>query len=105
MHHVIQQRIGTLRLRVRRLLLLHGFSLVVATALAAIIVLGLGDYWIRFQDRGLRVLCWLGLLAAVGWTCYRGLLLPLAAAAWRRRTGAATRAAFSRPGRPSVERG
>ena len=47
--------------------------------LIAIVVLGLGDYLIRFQDRGLRVLCWLGLLGGVGWTCYRSLLLPLAA--------------------------
>ena len=40
-------------------------------------LLGLADYAIRFQDRGVRILCSLGLLAAFGWTCYHRLLQPL----------------------------
>ena len=71
MSHPIEQRMAALRRRVRRLVLLRGLSATVAAVLAAAMLLGLGDYVIHFQDRGIRILCWLALLAALGWTCRR----------------------------------
>ncbi len=79
MSHPIEQRIALLRRRVRRLVLLYGFSATVAAVLAAVVLLGLGDYWIRFQDRGIRILGWLAVAAAFTWTCRRFLVLPLRA--------------------------
>ncbi len=79
MSHPIEQRLTALRRRVRRLLLLRGLSATVAAALAVAMLLGLGDYLIHFQDRGIRILCWLALLSALGWTCRRYLIRPLRA--------------------------
>lgn len=76
MSHPLEQRIGTLRARVRRLVVIYGLSAAVAAVLGTLIVLGLGDYLIRFQDRGIRVICWLALLGVSGWTTYRHLVLP-----------------------------
>jgi hypothetical protein len=75
----LQQRIATLRTRVRWLLTIHGLGAVVAAVVGAIVVLGWADYLIRFQDRGLRVIGWLTLLGVLGWTCYRYLYRPLTA--------------------------
>ncbi len=63
-------------------------------------LLGLGDYLIRFQDRGIRILCWLALLAALGWTCRRYLIRPLRARLGQRRAGRAAGASLPRPGGP-----
>jgi hypothetical protein len=79
MSHPIEQRMAALRRRLRRLLLFRGLSATVAAVLAVAMLLALGDYVIRFQDRGIRILCWLGLLAAFGWTCRRYLIRPLRA--------------------------
>ena len=76
--HPLNRRIALLRTRVRRMLLIYGLSTVVATVLGALIVLGLGDYLIRFQDRGIRVMCWLALLGVLAWSCLRCLARPLA---------------------------
>ncbi len=79
MSHSIDRRIAALRRRQRRLLLLYGLSAVAAAALAVVVLLGLGDFLIRFQDRGVRIIGWLAAVAALGWTGYRCLVLPLAA--------------------------
>jgi hypothetical protein len=79
MSHPLQRRIGQLRARVRRLLALYGLSCVAAAVLGSVVVLGLVDYLIRFQDLGLRVMASLLVLAALGWTCYRYLVHTLAA--------------------------
>jgi hypothetical protein len=71
----LEIKFASLRRRVRWLALLHGASWVVAAVLGAVIPLGMADYLVRFQDRGLRVICWLVLLGAAGWTCYRFLVL------------------------------
>ena len=79
MSHPLEQRIAALRSRVRWLVALYGVSLVTAAVLGAVVVLGLIDYAIRFQDQGLRVICSLAVLGALGWTCYRHLYRALAA--------------------------
>ena len=77
MSHQLEQRIGALRTHVRCLVVLYGLSWVVAAVLGAMIVLGLTDYLLHFQDRGVRVICSLLVLAALAWTCYRYLYLAL----------------------------
>jgi len=75
MPHPLEHKINLLRRRVRRLVILYGVSWVIAAVLGATIVLAATDYAtdyvIRFHDRGLRVICWLALLAAAAWACYR----------------------------------
>jgi len=66
-----------LRSRVRRLVAIYGAGWTIAVVLSLVTVLGLIDYRLRLQDRGLRVICLLVLLAVVGWSCYRFLYLPL----------------------------
>lgn len=77
MAHLLQQRLAALRAHVRRLVLVYGIGWAVATAVAAVVALGLIDYLIRFQDVGLRVICSLAALGALGWSAYRFLYLPL----------------------------
>jgi len=79
MSHPIEQRIRVLRARVRRLVAVYGLSWVVAVVVGAVIVLGLADYLIRFQDPGLRVICSMLVVGVLGWTGYRYLCLPLLA--------------------------
>ena len=77
MSHPIEEKICVLRSRVRRLVVVYGLSWIVAVVVGAVIVLGLADYLIRFRDPGLRVICSLVFVAALAWTCYRYLYLPL----------------------------
>ncbi|NQT11422.1 MAG: hypothetical protein HQ582_01650 [Planctomycetes bacterium] len=79
MSHPLEKRIGLLRSRVRRLVTLYGASWIVAAVVAALVVLGLADYLLRFQDRGIRVICSLAVLGVLGWTCYRYWFLGLRA--------------------------
>ncbi len=71
--HPLARRIASLRLRASRLATLQGLGVVVAAVMAAAVLLGWADYLIRFQDRGVRIISSLGLLAAFAWTCYRRL--------------------------------
>ena len=59
--------------RWRRLLLLYGLGWTAAAVLLTVIVLGLADYFIRFQDRGVRTICTLGVLVVLGWAVQRFL--------------------------------
>jgi len=56
MSYPLEQKIAGLRSRVRRLLTLYGLSCVAAAAIGTVVALGLADYLVRFQDRGLRVM-------------------------------------------------
>ena len=75
--HPLQQQIGLLRRRLRRLLLLYGLGWFVAAGLAAVLALGLADYLLRFQDRGLRVIGSLAVAAAWGWASFAYVYRPL----------------------------
>jgi hypothetical protein len=76
MPHPIEEKLAGLRRRVRLLVLVRGLSAMLSTALAAAILLGLVDYLLRFQDRGLRIMASLALLGALGRAGYRFFYLP-----------------------------
>ncbi len=82
MPHPLEQKIATLRRRVRRTTAVYGLSIATAVLLATTAALGLGDYLLRFQDRGLRIIASLLALSMLGWTFYRYVL-----AAWLARLG------------------
>lgn len=76
MPHPLEHQLALLRSRVRWLVALHGLSRLVAAVLAAVALLGLADYALRFQQRGPRLACSLLVLGALLWTGYRYLYLP-----------------------------
>ncbi len=78
MPHPIEQRIVETRRKAARLLLIYGVSWVAGSLVAAIVLLGLVDYLIRFDDPGIRALSTLAVLLAAGWTTYRYLYPALA---------------------------
>jgi len=75
--HPLQRQLGQLRRRLAGLLTLRAVSLVLAVALGAGLALGVVDYGFRFQDRGLRVMCWLALTGAAAWAGGRQLVTLL----------------------------
>ena len=79
MSHPLEQRLADLRARLRRLLSLYAVCWTVGTVLAAVILLGLADYVIRFEDRGIRVLASAAVLGVAGWAIYRFLYPGLTA--------------------------
>ena len=68
MTHPLEQKIAALRRRVRRMVAVYGLSVVAAALLGTMAALGLIDYLLRFQDRGLRIIASLLTLAAFGWS-------------------------------------
>ena len=82
MSHPLENKIAALRARLRRLIALYGASWTVGIGLTALVLLGLTDYLIRFEDRGLRIIASLLVLAAVGGAAYRFLYLGLSSR-WR----------------------
>ncbi|MBI3836801.1 MAG: hypothetical protein HY288_02555 [Planctomycetia bacterium] len=77
MAHPLEQKIGQVRSQARRLLLLHALGWTVGLVTAAILLLGLADYLIRFQDHGIRLMCSLALVLTMVWACYRFWLVDL----------------------------
>ena len=82
MLHPLEQKIVALRRRVRRMAVLYGLSAVAAAVLACMVLLGLVDYLVRFQDRGLRIIASLAVLGVSVWAAYRYLFV-----AWKMRLG------------------
>jgi len=76
MPHPIEEKLAVLRRRVRLLVIVRGLSAILSALLGATILLGLTDYVLRFQDRGLRIMASLALLGALGWAGYRFFYLP-----------------------------
>ncbi len=76
MPHPLENKLADLRRRVRLLVVIRGLSAILSSALGAAILLGLTDYVLRFQDRGLRMMVSLAFLAALGWGCYRFFYSP-----------------------------
>ncbi|MEX0978050.1 MAG: hypothetical protein WDZ48_04325 [Pirellulales bacterium] len=83
MAHPLERKIGQVRHRARWLLLLYAAGWTVATLGAAVLLLGLADYWIRFQDHGIRLMCSLAVLLVVAWAGYRFWFVGV----WRSRLG------------------
>lgn len=79
MSHPLQQRITSLRRRLRRLVVLYALAWIVAAVVATMVVLGGTDYVFRFQDRGIRLIFSAVVLGVLGWTCWRFLLRGLSA--------------------------
>ncbi|MGE0609953.1 MAG: hypothetical protein AB7O62_22880, partial [Pirellulales bacterium] len=80
--HPLEQRLAAMRGRVHRLLTLHGASWTLAVLLSTALALGLADYLIRYQDRGLRLIATLALLLAGLWSAWR-FLRPVLSARFR----------------------
>jgi hypothetical protein len=77
MTHPLKQRIAALRTRVRRLVTVYAVSWIIGAVVAAILILGMADYLLRFQDRGIRLICSLAALGVLAWTAYRYLVVGL----------------------------
>ena len=77
MSHPLQQQIGNVRGRILRLVLIHGLSWVVGGVLLAVMLTGLADFLVRFEDRGLRVMATLVVFGVLTWTSYRYLFVGL----------------------------
>lgn len=63
--------------QVRRLLWLTGIGWVIAGLLSGALLIGIGDWLLHFDDRGLRAGLLLALIVAVGWLAWRRLIAPL----------------------------
>lgn len=77
MPHPLQYRIGDVRRRVRLLSAAYGVGWLVVASMGAGLMLGLADYALRIEDRGLRMLAtmlWWGICGATAW---RFLYLPM----------------------------
>ncbi len=74
MLHPLEQKIVSLRRRVRRMVAVYGLSVVAAALLGTMAALGLIDYLLRFQDRGLRIIASLLVLGVLAWTATVTLL-------------------------------
>ena len=70
MPHPLTRKIVALRRRVRRLAAVHALSVAVVAWLVAVLVLGAADYWLRFEDRGLRLVASLAAMAVAGWSLW-----------------------------------
>ncbi|MBL9125525.1 MAG: hypothetical protein JNG90_17945, partial [Planctomycetaceae bacterium] len=81
MPHPLEVQIAQLARRWRRLLLGYGLGWLCACVLAAIGIVALADYLIRFQDRGIRTIASLVVLGVAVWAFLR-FLWP----AWRAHT-------------------
>ena len=69
MTHPLEQKIVALRRRVRRMAAVYGLSIVAAAVLGTVAALGLIDYLLRLQDRGLRIIASLVVLGVLGVDC------------------------------------
>src|SRR3989304_3031331 len=76
MPHPLERKITRLRGRMRCLVTAYGLSAAVTGVLAALILLGLLDYLLRFQDQGLRIFASLAFWGTLAWTFYRFIYLP-----------------------------
>lgn len=65
MPHPLERRIAELQRHATRLLAWYGLSWVAVCVIGAVLVLGTADYLIRFQDRGIRLMCSLAIVAVM----------------------------------------
>jgi hypothetical protein len=77
MSHPLEQRLDRVRVRVKRLYAIRGAASFFSGVVGGIFLLGLLDYLVRFQDRGLRIMATLALVALAGWLIHRLFYLPL----------------------------
>ncbi|MGD9723695.1 MAG: hypothetical protein AB7O59_04920 [Pirellulales bacterium] len=77
MAHSLEQKISRVRRQARRLLVGYALGWTAAVLAVTLVALGLADYWIRFEDPGIRLMCSLLALAVFGWTVQRFWLQSL----------------------------
>lgn len=77
MPHPLRARLAILRTRIRRLVTVYAVSWIVGAVVAAVLLLGLADYLLRFQDRGIRLISSLAVLGVLAWTAHRYLVVGL----------------------------
>jgi hypothetical protein len=75
MLHPLEQKLVGLRRRALPLTVLHSVCLVSVSLLGAMAAMGLLDYLFRFQDRGLRIMATVFVLAVFAWAFYRRFLV------------------------------
>ena len=86
MLHPLQQTIRQARRRLTAMLLVYGLGWLFAAGLGAAVVFGLADYFFRFDDRGVRIICSLVTLVVAGWAAWGDLARPF----WKKMTDAGT---------------
>ena len=73
MSHELEEQLAQIRRRARLLLLAYGAAWVAGCLVLAVAALGLADYLIRFEDRGIRMICSFMVLNVIGWVSVRYL--------------------------------
>lgn len=68
--HELQARVDVVGQRARLLMLLSGLALTVVVVVAALLVLGLADYFTRVEDVGVRIISSLLMVGAIGAAIY-----------------------------------
>jgi hypothetical protein len=71
MSNLIQRQINAIASRARRLLLVHGICWFVVVAASVAMVLGGADYWLRFQDQGVRLILSTAFALTLMWSFWR----------------------------------
>lgn len=69
--------LGRIRQRVRRLVWVNGISRVVTIVIGLLLVIGLADWLVHFDDPGLRLILLLAVVGLTIWSMWRHLLAPL----------------------------
>ncbi|HEV2969910.1 MAG TPA: hypothetical protein VGY55_07965 [Pirellulales bacterium] len=77
MPHLLQIKLAATRRRVRRLLLVYGLSRMATVVLPALLLLGGIDFWLRFEDRGVRAIWSLAAFGIAVWGFVRFMLPAL----------------------------
>ncbi len=78
--HPLQQKVAAARRLAKRLLLLHGLFRLLSLVAPVVLLLAALDYWLRLEDRGLRIVWSLAAVGAAAWAARR-FLWP----AWRQK--------------------
>ena len=71
MTHPLEQKIGSVRRDARRLVSLYALAQLLAAAIAIVIVAGTLDYFVRYQDYGIRLMATGAVAAMLAWLVYR----------------------------------
>lgn len=71
MAHPLQQKVAQVRRQARWLLTLYALGWTVCLVVSVVLLLSIADYWIRFQDPGIRLMCSLAVVGMLAWACYR----------------------------------
>ena len=74
MPHPLDVKIGALRRKARGLLLLHGLSCAAGVAVTAIAVAAAGDYFLRYEEPGIRFASTAAVVLVIVWAGWRYLL-------------------------------